>query len=106
MKKTLLFIFSLLAATHSALMAAGPGKIAEPSAFEQAAALPANIVIRQDGSRLTINGAEGERLQVFSMTGKPVATYDITAASWTVRLSLPHGWYILRIGDVVRKIAL
>ena len=87
-------------------MAAGPGEIAEPSAFEQAAALPANIVIRQDGSRLTINGAEGERLQVFSMAGKPVATYDITAASWTVRLSLPHGWYILRIGDVVRKIAL
>ena len=106
MKKTLLIIFSLFAAMPTALMAAPLGETAEVPAIEQTAALSSNIAIRQDGSRLVVSGAEGLQLQVFSMTGKHVGTYEITSASWTVRLSLPHGWYILRVGDVVRKIAL
>ena len=106
MKKTLLIIFSLFALTPAALMASQSGETAEFPVAEHTAALSSAIVIRQDGSRLAVNGAEGQQLQVFSMTGKHVATYDITSASWTVRLSLPHGWYILRVGDVVRKIAL
>ncbi|MGN1354336.1 MAG: T9SS type A sorting domain-containing protein [Alloprevotella sp.] len=106
MKKTLLLIFTLFATAPAALMATTTVEPADFQIVEQGALMSSNIIIRQDGNGLTITGAEGQQLKVFSMTGKTVATYDITSASWSVRLSLTHGWYILRIGDVVRKIAL
>jgi hypothetical protein len=48
----------------------------------------------------------GGKLQVFSVLGVNVATVDVKAGSGEYAISLPKGYYIVKIGDVVRKVAI
>ena len=59
-----------------------------------------------DGRTVTVSGAQGEKLQVVSLTGRLVAEYDIDAPVQRVELNLSKGCYILRVGKVVRKISI
>lgn len=46
------------------------------------------------------------RLQVFSILGVNVASIDVRSGNGEYSINLPKGYYIVKIGDVVRKIAV
>lgn len=59
-----------------------------------------------EGHVVTVSGAQGEKLQVVSLTGRLVAEFDIDAPVQRVELNLSKGCYILKVGKVVRKISI
>ena len=62
--------------------------------------------IAVEGHVVTVSGAQGEKLQVVSLTGRLVAEFDIDAPVQRVELNLSKGCYILKVGKVVRKISI
>ena len=53
-----------------------------------------------------ITSAQGETLEVFSLTGKRVASFRIESPSQRIELNVSKGCYILKVGKVVRKITV
>ena len=72
--------------------------------IEQVAEEEATIHI--DGTSVTVLGAQGESLEVVSLTGRRVMTVKIESPAQRIELNLPKGCYILKIGKVVRKISV
>lgn len=103
MKKRLL-IFSmatlLMCATPVSSMAAD----AEMAPVEQT--IDEDITISVNGQWVVINGAQGQTLEVVSLTGRRVMTQKIESPAQRVELNVPKGCYILKIGKVVRKVAI
>lgn len=64
------------------------------------------ITISVDHSTLLVNNATGLTLEVVSLTGKQVAVVKIESPAQRVELSVPKGCYIVKVGKVVRKIAI
>lgn len=64
------------------------------------------ITVSISQSVLTITGAQGMTAEIVSLTGKPVATIRIDSPVQRIDLNLSKGCYIVRIGKVVRKIAV
>lgn len=59
------------------------------------------------GNTVRVNGAEGEVLRVYSLTGLEVARYTIESNDVQLNLgNLNHGYYIIKVGKVVRKISI
>ncbi len=54
------------------------------------------IHVYTDGGNIIVNGAEGEKVQVFDMVGRPVGAQ-----------SLPTGVYMVKVGTLpARKVAV
>lgn len=53
-----------------------------------------------------VNGAAGQTLEVFKITGEQVMVMRIDGDSKTFRLNLPKGCYILRVGNIARKVSI
>lgn len=64
------------------------------------------ITVSVSHSVLTITGAQGMTAEIVSLTGKPVATIRIDSPVQRIDLNLSKGCYIVKIGKVVRKIAI
>ncbi len=64
------------------------------------------VTIAVSGQTVTISGAQGEMLEVVSLTGKRVMAMKIESPAQRIELNIPKGCYILKIGKVVRKISL
>ena len=64
------------------------------------------ITITVNGQWVLVNGAQGQTLEVVSLTGRCVMNLKIESPSQRVELNVPKGCYILKIGKVVRKIAI
>lgn len=62
--------------------------------------------INVQGTTVTVNGAQGEQLQVVSLTGKSIMTVRIESSSQRIELNVPKGCYILKVGKVVRKVTI
>ncbi|MBP1616224.1 MAG: hypothetical protein H6Q14_51 [Bacteroidetes bacterium] len=59
------------------------------------------------GNKIYIqNLPTGGKLQVFSVLGVSVAIIEVKAGSGEYNINLPKGYYIVKIGDVVRKVAI
>lgn len=65
-----------------------------------------DTAISVEGNIVTVSGAQGEKLQVVSLTGRLVAEFDITAPVQRVELNLSKGCYILKVGKLVRKVSI
>ena len=55
---------------------------------------------------LSVTGAEGEVLEVVSLTGKRVMEERISSPAQQIELNIPKGCYIVNVGDVVRKVSV
>ena len=55
---------------------------------------------------LSVTGAEGEVLEVVSLTGKRVMEERISSPAKQIELNIPKGCYIVKVGDVVRKVSV
>ena len=64
------------------------------------------ITITVEQSTLLVNNAAGLTLEVVSLTGKQVAVVKIESPAQRVELSVPKGCYIVKVGKIVRKVAI
>lgn len=65
-----------------------------------------DINISVSGQTVTISGAQGETLEVVSLTGRRVLTVKIESPAQRIELNVSKGCYILKIGKVARKVAI
>lgn len=65
-----------------------------------------SIVISVSERSVTITGAQGQTLKVISLTGKEMLSKRIESPSQRVELNVPQGCYILKVGNVVRKVSI
>ena len=103
MKKRLLLSLITLSMMLAVPTCAGAAD-AEMAPVEQS--IEDDIPITVDGQWVVINGAQGQTLEVVSLTGRRVMTVKIESPAQRVELNVPKGCYILKIGKVVRKIAI
>ena len=64
------------------------------------------VTLTVEGNVVFVSGAQGEVLEVVSLTGRQVAQYRIDSASQRVELNLAKGCYVLKVGKVVRKVSI
>ena len=65
------------------------------------------ITISVSGSSIRVKNADGQTLEVYSITGEKVYTQVIDSASKTFELSqLQRGYYIVKVGKFTRKVYL
>ncbi len=77
---------------------------AEMPAIEQS--IDEDIVIKISGQTVTISGAQGQTLEVISLTGRCLMSAKIQDSIQRIDLNVPKGCYILKIGKVVRKVTV
>ena len=86
-------------------VAAGATSDASP-AIEVSLQQEQEVTISYSEGFLYINGAENQMLEVVSLTGKKVLQEKIDSPAQKIEVSLPKGCYIVKVGDVVRKISV
>ena len=70
-------------------------------------ALPeGEITISYSQGVLYINGGVGKMLEVVSLTGRCLLEQQIDSPAQKIELNIPKGCYIVKVGSVVRKIAV
>jgi len=66
-----------------------------------------SVSIYQEGTILQLqNATVGEKIQVLSIVGVRVFEKRIESTNQEFQLDLPKGYYIVKIGNVVRKISI
>lgn len=98
---TICIFVSALLATSSVTVSAADMQMA---AIEQS--LDEDVSISVDGQSVTISGAQGQVLEVVSLTGRRIMSIKIESPAQRVELNIPKGCYILKIGKVVRKVSI
>ncbi len=99
-----LLIFSFIATLTLMASQAMYASEAEMPALEQTIDEDINITI--SGQTVTISGAQGQTLEVISLTGRRVMAAKIESPAQRIDLNVPKGCYILKIGKVVRKVTV
>jgi hypothetical protein len=96
-----LLIFSLVG-----LMAVSFPSVTSASEMELAAVEQSDsqVSISMTGQTVLVAGAQGETLEVVSLTGRQLMSVKIESPAQRVELNIPKGCYILKVGKVVRKI--
>ena len=104
MKKVILYIFLL--SLPLTMEAAGNSPIhSEGDALtESFINNEEEVIITLQGRDLNIKHAAGKTLEVFSVTGSRIATYRIDTSDKTVKLN--RGCYIVKVGNIARKITV
>ena len=60
-------------------------------------------VVYSEGA-LTVTGAEGQVLQIVTVTGNVVLHTRIDSPEQKIELNIPKGCYIVKVGKVVRRV--
>lgn len=102
MKRILVYAFSMAMLMIPASMLRASEM--SDSAIEQTIEEDINIAI--NGQTVTISGAQGQTLEVISLTGRKLMTVRIDSPAQRIELNVPKGCYILKIGKFVRKVSL
>ena len=100
MRKTLLII-SILAMMATPVLAAQ--LLMDPEVIAQ---VDNKITIEVKGGTIIASGAQGMDLEVISLTGRLMATYRIESPVQRVDLNLSKGCYVIKIGNIARKVSI
>ncbi len=90
----------------SLLLVAAPVSLMAQSERDDIETEMSAVTLSVNGSKVHINGAEGETLEVYNLTGVKVATIRIDSNDKVLNLNLQRGCYILKVGKVVRKVSI
>ncbi len=91
----------------SAFLLAMPLSIAAQEGHEETKTEIPVATVTVKGNHVRINDAEGEVLKIYNLTGTEVKHYRIEGNDVQLNLSnLPNGFYIIKVGKVVRKISI
>ena len=99
-----LLILSLV--TVFSLTAPLAASVSDAEAFAVEQTIDDEVVIAVEGQSVTITGAQGQTLEVVSLTGRRVMTVKIDSPAQRIELNIPKGCYILKVGKVVRKVSV
>ena len=99
-----LLIFSFIATLTLMAPQTMQASETEMPAIEQS--IDEDITITISGQTVTISGAQGQTLEVISLTGRRVMATKIESPAQRIDLNVPKGCYILKIGKVVRKVTV
>ena len=102
--KRRLHIVSLFAILTLTPFLSVPVLASEAVAIEQLTEEEAVITV--SGQTVTVTGAQGQTLEVVSLTGRRVLTVKIETPAQRIELNIPKGCYILKVGKVVRKVSV
>lgn len=102
MKRLLVYAFSMAMLMIPVSML----KASEMADYAIEQAIDEEITIAINGQSVTISGAQGQTLEVISLTGRKVMTVRIESPAQRIDLNVPKGCYILKIGKFVRKVSL
>ncbi len=64
------------------------------------------ITLTFEESQVHVTNATGKNLEIYNLTGVRLATFRIDSDDKTLNLNLPKGCYILKVGNVVRKVSI
>lgn len=98
-KRLLISIFAGLLTAATPLTA-----LADEMDFGAVEQIDSQVGISVSGQTAYVTGAQGETLEVVSLTGRLVMSVKIDSPNQRVELNIPKGCYILKVGKVVRKI--
>ena len=106
MKKHLLGL-TLMAAMLFMIPASIQASQAEFAGIEQDDDTRNDIQITVNKSVVRVTGAEGQVMEVISLTGRHVMSVRIESPAQRIELTnIPKGCYIIKVGKVVRKIVI
>lgn len=103
MMRKLLHISAILALLLVAPVSASADPVYEAGVLEYQDIEP---TITYTQGVLYINGAEGKTLEIVSLTGRKVMEEKIDSPAQKFELNIPKGCYIVKVGNVVRKISV
>lgn len=104
MKKLLLIFLFLLTFSSSGVIFAQDDRNDRTMQNEQQSTA---ILLSVAGNRVRVQHATpGTMLEVYNILGVKVSNVRIESVDETIYLDLPKGFYILKIGQVARKIVL
>ena len=100
--------FLLLTMTILTLSFSAPEKACAAIIYESGVmGIPeGEITITYSQGVLYVNGGEGKVLEVVSLTGRRLLEQQIDSPAQKIELNIPKGCYIVKVGSVVRKIAV
>ncbi|MBQ2950027.1 MAG: secretion protein [Prevotella sp.] len=101
-KKIFIFTFMSFLAVSMPAMTYSPG--AELGVADVAEVQKITIEIGK--SSVKVSGAKDYVLEVVSLTGKQVTKVKIESQLQRVELNIPKGCYIIKVGNVVRKVSI
>lgn len=87
-------------------MVGAPASVLAEGLYEGPESEVTAVTITVSGSNVRVCGASGETLDVFNLAGVKVGSYRIDSAEKTIRLNLSKGCYILKVGDIARKVSI
>jgi len=64
------------------------------------------VTLTIEGNSVLVSGAQGQTLEVVSLTGRVVTRYQIESPVQRIELNLGKGCYVLKVGKVVRKVSI
>ncbi len=64
------------------------------------------ITINFSDGVLSVIGAEGQTLEIVSLTGKKIMDVKVESPAQKIELNIPKGCYIVKVGKVVRKVSV
>lgn len=65
------------------------------------------MVVALSGGQVQVRHAEpGTQVEVYSILGVRIATARIESDNQTLSLNLPRGYYIFKVGNVVRRVVI
>lgn len=64
------------------------------------------VQVTVKGRSIRVQHAQGSTMEVYSVTGAKVKSVSIDSNDQTVNLNLGKGCYIVKVGNVARKISL
>lgn len=68
---------------------------------------PSSLTITVSGTAIRVqNATPGSTMEVYDILGVKITSLQIDTADKTLTLNLPKGYYIFKIGDIVRKVVI
>ena len=102
MKRIILISVLSLFTAFGLTLSAQSGK---PKAHAESELAALEIVVNDNLVQVR-NATVGQTLEVFSVVGLKVDEFKIKAINAEYKLNVPKGYYILKVGDIVRKVAV
>lgn len=99
MKKFILILLPLV-------MAIAPVTVQAEPEHDTVETTLSGVTISVNGSQIHVTGANGEKLEVFNVTGTKITSVNIDSDDKSFNLNLTKGCYLLKVGKVVRKISI
>ena len=102
MKRLFFYFFFALALLPFSTMTAQEGRKAETVQSEQS-----SLTLTVSGTTVRVqNATPGSLIEVYNILGVKVTSVRIDTVDKSVTLNLPKGYYIFKIGDIVRKVLI